>query len=66
MVGPLLDNEAAGADGLAGKFTEAIHRAIAVPRHIGKQLQRVAADGEAEQFRLRFQLFSTGGFRERN
>ena|SRR5437899_1548252 len=55
MMRALLDDEATCCDCLADEFTEAIHRAVCIPRHIGEQFKRIAVDGETKQVGFRFQ-----------
>src|SRR5438445_702595 len=66
VMGALLDDEPAGGDGLADKFAEAIHGAVAAPVHSIEQFEWMATDGEAEQVSLRFQTFATGRLIERD
>ena len=42
MMRALLDDKAAGRDGLADEFAKTIHRAVRVPRHV---IEQVRADG---------------------
>src|SRR6185437_10015847 len=58
MMRALFNYEAARRDGFADEFAETVHRAIRVPRHVIKQFERVAADGESEQVGFPFQTFA--------
>ena len=62
----LLDDEAAGGDDPADKFTETVHRAVGVPRHVIEQFERMTADGEAEQLRFTLETFAPRRLMERS
>ena len=49
VVGALFDHQTAGDDGLPSVLTQAVDRAVGVPRHFGPEFERVTAHGKAEQ-----------------
>ncbi len=60
----LLDDEAAEGDGLADVEVEAIDGAIGFPGDIGKEVEGMAGDGEAEEVGLGLEAFERGGFND--
>lgn len=62
----LFDEQATSRDGFTNVFTYTVDRAITLPRHIGKQIQRMTADCIAEQIRFALQSLEPGRFVERN
>src|SRR5581483_3482099 len=50
MMDPLLDDESADGNGLAGELLETVHRTIGIPGNVVEQFKRMAADGKAKQF----------------
>ena len=60
------DDEAADGDALAGIAGEIADGAIGVPCDIGKLIERVAGDGEAEEFGFVAEALGEVGFGERH
>ena len=61
----LFDDEAAGDDLLAEELSEAVDGAIGFPRDVGIQIERVRADGIAEEFFFGAEPGEAVGFGER-
>ena len=66
MMCALLDHKAASRDRLSDEFAEPVYRTICVPRHIGEQFQRMAADSKTEQVRFPFQALTACRLIERD
>src|SRR5258708_28662749 len=66
MMCALFDDQAAGDNLPANVFAEPGDGAVGIPGDVGVKLQRMAADGEAEQVRFPLQAFEAGWLIERN
>ena len=62
----MLDHKPASCNDLANEFSEAVDWTIRVPRHIGEQFQRMAADSKTEQVRFPFQALTACWLIERD
>jgi hypothetical protein len=62
MVSSLFHDETAGRDSFADLLAEAIDRAVAVPRDVVEEFERMAAHSEAEQFGFCLQALVAGWF----
>ncbi len=66
MVRAVGDDEAADGDALAGIAGEVADGAVGVPGDIGELFERVAGDGEAEEFSFVAEALGEVGFGERD